>query len=142
ALAEVTRSLSSDQRRVAAARAQLGATLIRAQRPADAEPHLRAALQAQPEESPGEWTTFRTQALLGAALLGQKSPTDAEPLFLAGYDGMNKQEGSIPPSAHCSPSEVIDQLVQLYTAMGKQDQAEQWRQKRNAIRSHEKGPEK
>jgi hypothetical protein len=142
ALAEMTRSLSADPRRVAVARAQLGATLIRAQqRSADVEPHLRAALQVQQEELPGEWTTYRTQALLGAALLGQKRYTDAEPLPLAGYEGMKRQAGSIPPSAHCSPSEVIEQLVQLYTAMGKQDQATQGPQKRNPIRSQDKGPE-
>jgi tetratricopeptide (TPR) repeat protein/tRNA A-37 threonylcarbamoyl transferase component Bud32 len=142
ALAEATRSLSADQRRAAVARAQLGTMLIRAQRPAEAEPHLLAALQVQQEELPGEWTTFRTQALLGAALLGQKRYTDAEPLLLAGYEGMKKQAGSIPPSAHCSPFDVVEELVQLYTAMGKQDQAAQWRQKRNAIRSQDKGPEK
>jgi hypothetical protein len=137
----MTRSLSADQRRVAAARAPLGTTLIPAQRPADAEPHPRAALQVRQEELPEVWTTFRTRALLGAALLGQKRYTDAEPLPLAGYEGMKKQAGSIPPSAHCSPSEVIEQLVQLNTAMGKQDQAAQWPQKRNPIRSQDKGPE-
>src|SRR5262245_53631627 len=79
ALAKMTRSLSADQRRLAPARAQFGATLIRAQRPAAAELHLRAVLQVQQEESPGEWTTFRTQALLGAPLLGPMRYTDAEP---------------------------------------------------------------
>jgi hypothetical protein len=76
--------------------------------------------------------------LLGAALLGRKRYADAEPLLLAGYEGMNKHAGSIPPSAHRSPAEVIEHLVQLYTAMGKQDQAAEWQQKRNAIRSREK----
>src|SRR5262249_55473538 len=41
----------------------------------------------------------------------------------AGYEGRKRRAGSTPPSAHCSPAEVIEHLVPLYTAMGKQDRA-------------------
>jgi serine/threonine protein kinase/tetratricopeptide (TPR) repeat protein len=52
ALSEATRTFSADPRRLAAAQAQLGAALIRTQHPADAEPHLRAALPVQQKEAP------------------------------------------------------------------------------------------
>ena len=57
--------------------------------------------------------------MLGGALLGQKKYPDGEPLLLAGYEGMKKQEKTIPPEGGTRIPDTIKRLVRLYEAMGK-----------------------
>ena len=82
---------------------------------------------------PEGWLTFNTKSMLGGALLGQKKYADAEPLLLAGYEGMKKQEATVPPQGKIRMSEAVERLVQLYEATGKKDEAARWRQQRQAL---------
>jgi tetratricopeptide (TPR) repeat protein len=112
--------------------AALGLNLLRQRKPAEAEPLLRDCLSLRTKDQPDAWTTFNAKSLLGDALLGQKKYAEAEPLLLEGYDGMKQREAKIPPQGKVRLSEALERLVQLYDAWGKQDQAEQWRKRRDA----------
>ena len=48
---------------------------------------------------------------------------------MAGYEGMKARAANIPPEAQVGLTEVLEQLVQLYDAWGKPEQAAAWRQK-------------
>jgi len=68
-------------------------------------------------------------------LLGQKNYTDAEPLLLSGYQGMKQRQARISPPGANRLSEVLERLVQLYEATGKNDQADKWHQLLNDERN-------
>ncbi len=122
ALEEASKSQNADERLVAATRAKLGATLILTERPAEAEPLLRAAFMVQRKQAPDAWTTYNTESLLGAALLCQKKYADAEPLLRAGYEGLKKQEAKIPAQGKSRLDEARQSLAQL--AQEKQHQSD------------------
>lgn len=99
---------------------------------AKAEAMLRTCLAIREKKEPDEWTTFNTKSLLGAALLGQKKHTEAEPLLLAGYEGMRQREAAIPKPSSARLLEALEQVVQLYEAMKKADEAAKWRKELEA----------
>jgi len=113
----------SDERRLAAAQARLGATLILTHHPAEAEPLLRAAFGVQEKRAADAWTTYDTESLLGAALLGQKKYADAEPLLRAGYEGLQKQAATIPAPRKRCLAEARQRLAQLAEAKRQQSAA-------------------
>jgi hypothetical protein len=113
----------------AAQLAALGLNLLKQQKPADADPMLRASLTIRQQRQADSWSTFNTQALLGGALAGQQKYAEGEPLLLAGYQGMKEREKDIPANAKVRLTEALERLVQLYDAWGKPEQAKEWRQK-------------
>jgi tetratricopeptide (TPR) repeat protein len=119
--------LGADHPDVMATLASLGFNYLGQKRYAAAEPHLRAALAIYARKLPDDWRHFHTQSLLGVSLLGQKQYAAAEPLLLAGYEGIKQREARIPAQYKESLTESLDQLVQLYDAWGKPDEANQWR---------------
>jgi hypothetical protein len=76
---------------------------------------------------PDLWVRFNTQSQLGGSLLGQQRFAEAEPLLLAGYEGMKKRKEIIWAHDLVRLTEAADRLVELYTALGKQEEAEKWR---------------
>jgi hypothetical protein len=68
--------------------------------------------------------------LLGEALLSQSKYTASEPLLLQGYEGMKKQEKTIPPQGIIYIPEPLDRLIELSTATNKLDEAKKWRAER------------
>jgi tetratricopeptide (TPR) repeat protein/tRNA A-37 threonylcarbamoyl transferase component Bud32 len=115
--------------------ADVGNCLLRQGKEADAEALFRDCLARRQQKEPGRWTTFEAQALLGGALLGQQKYTDAEPLLLEGYQGMKEREAKIPAPQRRRLAETLVQIVQLYDAWGKTDQADRWRQKQHQART-------
>ena len=97
------------------------------------EEMLRECLAIREKTHPDFWTTFNTRSMLGGALLGQKKYADAEPLLLEGYRGMKEREDKIPPVGKVRLPEAADRLVELYTAVGKPDEAARWRAVRAAL---------
>jgi hypothetical protein len=91
----------------------------------------RAVEQAEPDD----WKTFNTQSLLGGVLLGQKKYAEAEPLLLAGYEGMEARQSTIPPQANPRLTEALERLVQLYEALDKPDEAAKWRAELEAAKA-------
>jgi serine/threonine protein kinase len=128
-LAVLRQQLPPDDPRLAGTLAQHGLTLLKAGKPADAEPTLRECLAIRAKKEPDAWVTFNTRSLLGGSLLGQKKYADAEPLLLAGYEGMKQREAKIPPQGKVRLTEALERLVQLYDAWGQKDEADGWRKK-------------
>ena len=79
---------------------------------------------------PDDWTTFSTKSMLGASLLGQKKYAEAEPLLLAGYTGMKDRADKIPAQCKVQLTHALERIVDIYTAWGKMDKAEEWRKKK------------
>jgi hypothetical protein len=134
-LALQARKLPADHADRAGTLAGLGRCLLQVSKPAEAEPLLREALTIRQKKQPDAWTTFHTQSLLGGSLLAQKKYADAEPLLLAGYEGMDKRQAKIYFPDKPLLAEALERVIQLYDATGKEDQAEQWRQKRAAAKA-------
>ena len=118
----------------AAALAALAANLVEQKKYADADPVLRECLAIRFQKDPEDWTTFNTQLLLGIAVLGQKKYSAAEPLLLAAYAGLKQHEAEIPEASRSVRlTQAVEQLVALYVAWGKEDEADKWRQKRPPV---------
>jgi hypothetical protein len=81
---------------------------------ATAEEMLRECLEIRQQAQPDDWTTFNTQSLLGAALLGQGHHPAAEPLLIAGFEGMQQRESTIPDAGQIRLTAALDRLIDLY----------------------------
>ncbi len=94
----------------------------------EAERLLRESLQIQKESAPEDYRRFRTETLLGASLLGQRKYAEAETFLLSGYQGLKQREARMPASRRSTIQEAAGDLVALYDAEGKADQAARWRE--------------
>jgi hypothetical protein len=104
-----------------------GLETLQASRFRAAELLLRDCLAIQEKTRPEAWNTFDTKSMLGGALLGLKNYADAEPLLLAGYEGMKQRQARVPPDVKARLTEAVSRLVQLYEALGNNDEARKWR---------------
>jgi tetratricopeptide (TPR) repeat protein len=102
-----------------------------------AESVLRQCLTIRQRIQPEDWTTFSTRSQLGGCLLSEKKYAEAEPLLLLGYDGMKAREAKIPEPQKKRLSEAGERIVRLYEALGKREQAEQWRRRSQADKPRE-----
>ena len=91
-----------------------------------AEALLRECLSIGDTKTPENWESFRCRSLLGASLAGQKRYAEAEPLLIEGYDGMLQRESVIPALFRFNVAHAVEQLAQLYRALGKADKAAEW----------------
>ncbi len=129
------KQLGNDSPQFAGLQAMIALDLLKANQWSEAESLLRECLVTRAHAQPDDWTTFHTKSMLGAALLGQKKYTDAEPLLAAGYEGMQQRREHLPRQDQMRPSEVVERLVQLYTAWEKPEQATEWQKKLDAHRN-------
>jgi len=106
----------------------------------ESEPLLRECLAIREKKETDDWRTFNTKSMLGGALLGQKKYAEAEPLLLAGYEGIKKQEKTMPPRGNTRIPEAIERLVQLCEATGKKDDAARWWKELEARKTAESKP--
>jgi tetratricopeptide (TPR) repeat protein len=127
--AVVQKRFGADSIPYAAELAMLGTMLLKREKWSAAEIAMRECLATREKLQPDAWTTFNTRAQLGGALLGQKNYDEAEPLLLAGYQGMQERDATIPPPGKPRLTEALERLVQLYEAWEKPDQAATWRKK-------------
>jgi serine/threonine protein kinase/tetratricopeptide (TPR) repeat protein len=114
---------------VAESLSALGAVLLQAHKPSDAEPVLREALEIWDAKRPGGWSRFHTQARLGESLLDQKKYADAEPLLISGYEGMKARTATIPAPEKDRLGESGKSILKLYDTWGKPAKAAEWRAK-------------
>jgi eukaryotic-like serine/threonine-protein kinase len=110
----------------------LGWNLVQQQQWPEAAAVLRQALAVRRKNQPDEWTTFNTQSILGEALLGMRQFEDAEAHLLAGFEGLNRREAKIPPTARIRLTQAIDRLIQLYEGRANFTRAAKWRAVRAA----------
>jgi serine/threonine protein kinase/tetratricopeptide (TPR) repeat protein len=114
---------------LAAVRGRLARCLLRQKKYADAEALLREVLKNRSKAQPDDWLLDDTRCMLGESLLGQKKYAEAEPLLLRGYEGMKQRATTVRTAEQVRLAEVLDQLVQLYDAMGRKDKADEWHRK-------------
>lgn len=140
----VRRKQIKDDGQFALLLSQFATILLEAKAYPAAEPMLRECLRLRERANPNDWTTFSAQSQFGAALLGQQQYAEAEPLLLQGYEGMKACEESLPqvpqPATHIR--DALDRLIELYTAMGKRDEARKWQIERDKYPSILPSPEK
>jgi tetratricopeptide (TPR) repeat protein len=104
----------------------LGAIQTAAGKHAEAEPHLREGLNIRRGILPrGHWVVADGECALGGCLTGLKRFAKAEPLLLSGLDGLQKDVRASPQAVR----KTHDDLIELYEAWGKPDQAKEWRDK-------------
>jgi tetratricopeptide (TPR) repeat protein len=110
--------------------AELALNLLDQDKPAEASEILRECLAVCGVKRPDAWLTASVRSLLGRACLRQRRYAEAEPLLLAGYVGMTARADKALPFGEARLPETADCLVELYTAMGKPDEAAKWRAER------------
>jgi tRNA A-37 threonylcarbamoyl transferase component Bud32 len=121
--------------------ALLGDAMLKANRPADAEPALRESLTLHEKFEPNDWRKFRTISLLGEALVGQKKHKDAEELLPAGYQGLKERQDKIPPIVRRRHlEEALQRLVRLGEATGDKEATAKWQKELAAFTVQEKKP--
>jgi serine/threonine protein kinase/TolA-binding protein len=97
-----------------------------------AEPLLRECLAIRQKLIPDAWNTSNAKALLGGALLGQRKYDEAAPLLLVGYEGLKKNERSMPQQAKFNLANTRDWIIDYYEATGKNEEASRLIQERLA----------
>ena len=105
----------------------LGKGLIRRGQWAEAESVLRESLSLQGSLKTDRYSYKRY--LLGDALAGQGKFAEAEPLILEGYEGLRpyaRAYAEVQPRYRRLLNEAAEQVVRLYQAWGKPDQAKSW----------------
>jgi len=117
---------------------ELGALLLHAGQPAEAELVLRESLTHRAKSHPNHWYTFYTRSLLGGALLAQQKPKEAEPLLLQGYEGLKQREAAIPAATKARLTEALERLVQLAESTGRPEEAAKWRKELDAQKERER----
>jgi tetratricopeptide (TPR) repeat protein len=112
----------------------LGQVLLRAGRPADAEPAFREAAGLLEKNDPADWLRHAVAGDLGASLLDQRKYAEAEPLLLSAYDGLKRRESTDlrkgPTATEGYLTEAVDRLVRLHEATDRPERAAEWRAKR------------
>jgi tetratricopeptide (TPR) repeat protein len=109
---------------------EFGLAKLNAKAFAGAEPPFREGLAILQKLIPDSLATLCGRSDLGAALLGQKKFAEAEPLLLASFAGLKKREKTIPAGRRYRLTEVVDRLIELYTATDKPDEVTKWRRER------------
>jgi hypothetical protein len=112
---------------------QKGSNLNRLRRHADGEPALREALAIYLKETPQAWNTANCKYHLGAGLANQKKSAEAESLLLAAFSEMTERIAQTPTWGKHHRRLVAEQLVALYTAWDKTDEAAKWQKERDAL---------
>lgn len=104
----------------------LGLLLIQLDKLDEAEELLRMTVElADKAAPPGHWFRDAARLSYGECLLGQRRFEQAEPLLLECQQRLSESMGA----QHFRTRGAVDNLVKLYEAWGKPDQAADWRAK-------------
>jgi serine/threonine protein kinase len=100
-------------------------------RATNAIPLLEESLRHRKSKlGPDHSSTLVTQIALGQACTYAKQHTNAESALLAGYEGLFKQAGQLSAVDRNWLNAAAENLTILYTALGKPEQAADWKRKR------------
>ena len=106
--------------------AERGLILLKQGRWAEAESDLRQCLALRERDAAAHWTTSQARSMLGEALLGQGDFKEAAPLLLAGFQGLKRCIGQIPPEAADQPAEAVGRLIRLADATSNAADSASW----------------
>jgi tetratricopeptide (TPR) repeat protein len=113
-----------------AAIANLGWTLFRQQKSADAEVTLREAVRRFEEIHSETWERYNSESMLGAALLGMKKFNEAEAFLVSSYPKLlERKPAPRPDSAFTAELEAGERILTLYREWGKPEKVAEWQQK-------------
>jgi tetratricopeptide (TPR) repeat protein len=127
ALAIKKRTLAGDDPSLTHTMAGLAGNHLKQKRYTEAESLFRECLAIREKKESGKWQYFATHRGLGESLLGQKKYAEAEKHLVQGYEGLKEREATIPRLDRSSVTEALEQIVELYEAWGKPDEATKWR---------------
>lgn len=91
-----------------------------------AEPLLREILPLRTRLRPDHWSTFLAQSSLGGIVARKQEFATAEPLLLTGYEGMRAHQSDIPAAMKHHLPAALKNIIDLYVAWGRTDDANQW----------------
>ena len=97
----------------------LGASLLKQHKFAEARDILRGALDVYNKQAPEAWPRFQCESLLGASLAGLKKYAEAEPLVKSGHEGLLLRKRSIPGGGDSMIADAQQALADVYRALGK-----------------------
>ena len=80
------------------------------------------------------WYTYYTRLRLGAGLVGKRQYDEAESLIVYGYEGMRERDAGIRDRTKVL-TESIQDLIQLFEATSRPEQAAEWRTKLTMLAS-------
>jgi tetratricopeptide (TPR) repeat protein/tRNA A-37 threonylcarbamoyl transferase component Bud32 len=106
--------------------AELSRDLVQLGKSSEAESLLRECVAIREKAIPDDWRRFFGMSLLGRAISDQGRYAEAEPLVVSGYEGLKAREAKIPAVSKVHLSNAAAQLVRMYNAWGKPDQAREW----------------
>jgi tetratricopeptide (TPR) repeat protein/tRNA A-37 threonylcarbamoyl transferase component Bud32 len=124
---------AADSPELATALSAAGQALLDAGAYAEAEPLLRENLNLREKKASSIRDTHQARSQLGAALLGQKKHSYAETLLLQGYAGMKEGGPMITEDGKACLMRTLQELVQLYDAWGRTNDAAKWRKELDAL---------
>lgn len=140
ALAEANRETGGDPLAFSIAATllcELGLTLNVQGHFVEAESFLRQALSRYDAAPPVIFTRLRPKARarigLGQALAGQGKFAEAERHVLQGFDELKAHQDELAGDRRAILREAVEAVVQVYTASGRREQAEEWRNKLSAL---------
>jgi hypothetical protein len=84
--------------------------------------------------------TLSTQAAVGGELLSQKKDAQGQRLLLAACKGLLARQTTLPAAGKERLRQALQDLVRLYEARGKRDEAAKWRKQLQAFHNAEKQP--
>jgi len=80
-----------------------------------AEAYAKECLALRRILTPEDWSTYNTMSLLGAIYLAQGNYDEAKPLLVAGYNGLQEREDTIPAYAKSRIGEAREHLDKLHS---------------------------
>ena len=121
--------LGNDHPYVASALDRLASVLGREAKLAEAITLLRERVAIYEKIMPDAWEVFGARIRLAEGLLEQQESAEAESLLISGYQGLKAREEKVPANRKSLLQRAVQELVRLYQATGKPDQATEWRRK-------------
>jgi tetratricopeptide (TPR) repeat protein/tRNA A-37 threonylcarbamoyl transferase component Bud32 len=108
-------------------------TLVLQKKAAEAEPILRRSQELEEQKAGDDVRTYAGRNALGLCLTRLGRFAEAEPLLLNGYESLEK-ETSVhwATDRRLAMADAVNWTVELYDSWGKQEKADEWRQKKKA----------
>lgn len=107
----------------------LSSVLCKEGKAAEAAKLSRELLAALEEKRPDARETFITRTVLAECLLKQTNYAESERLLLAGYEGLKRVEHAIASYEKFVLRRPLQNLVELYEATNRPEQAAEWKKR-------------